>query len=264
MSASTSWSGGNVPGGHAQDTAVFGTVSTSGGTVTLNGSESLSSLGFNNAGGASFTIVPVGTSTLTLANTNGTATISNSGGSHTITAPIALASNVSNLNVSASTGSALTIAGSLSETAAGTSLSVSGGGTLILSGTDNYTGGTTVNGSTLAVTAASALPTTGLLTIGGGGRLVLDGGPGIGALLGASSPVILGAVALTAASVPATIESSPGNMATLGGAPAISQGVAGSAVGGSVAAVPEPGTLTLLGVCAVGLMVYAGRRRRAA
>ena len=89
----------------------------------------------------------------------------------------------------ASTGSALTIAGSLSETVADTTLSVSGGGALILSGTDQYTGGTTVNAATLALTSSNALPTSGLLTIGSGGRLVLGGGAGIGALLGASSPI---------------------------------------------------------------------------
>ena len=97
---------------------------------------------------------------------------------------------------SASAGSALTIAGSLSETVADTSLSVSGGGALILSGTDHYTGGTTVNAAALAVTSSSALPSSGLMKIGSGGRLVLGGGAGIGALLGASSPISSGAIAL--------------------------------------------------------------------
>ena len=43
-------------------------------------------------------------------------------------------------------------------------------------------------------------------------------------------------------------------MATLGGAPSLSQGGGGSAVGGSAAAVPEPGTLALLAVGAIGLV----------
>ena len=84
-STAGNWVGNQAPGGHSGDTAVFGTVATSGGTVALDSSQSVASLGFSNSGGASFTIVPAGTSTLTLANTSGTATISNSGGSHTIT-----------------------------------------------------------------------------------------------------------------------------------------------------------------------------------
>ena len=65
----------------------------------------------------------------------GSATISNSGGNHTIAAPIILGSN---LSVTATAGSALTIAGAISESSRGT-LSVSGGGELVLSGTDTYT-----------------------------------------------------------------------------------------------------------------------------
>ena len=59
----------------------------------------------------------------------------------------------SNLSVTASTGSTLTIAGGISESNRGTSLSF-GGGELIFSGTDTYTGGTVVSGGTLAVTSA--------------------------------------------------------------------------------------------------------------
>jgi autotransporter-associated beta strand protein len=260
-SGTANWTGG-VPG-TGQDTAVFGTALTSGtAAVTLDGSRSLSSLGFGTTGGASYTISASAGAALTMANTGGlAATISNSGGNHTITAPIVLGSN---LSVTATAGSALTIAQSISNSSGGSyALSVSGGGELILSGTDTYSGGTTVNGGTLAVTAASALPSSGLLTISGGGRIVLGSGSGIGALLGASSPITSGAVVLAAASsLPVTIESPSGNMATLGGAPAISQGVAGSAVGGSAAAVPEPGTIVLLATGALTLAAVVRRKRR--
>ena len=201
---------------------------------------------------------------MTLANlVAGTATISDSGGNHTIVAPVILESN---LNVSATTGSALAIAGGISETNGSQLLSFSGGGELTLSGTNTYTGGTTVSGGTLDIAARHALSGTGLVTISGGGRLVLGSGAGIGALLAASSPGGSDAVALNAAaSTPTTLggyESTTGNMATLGGAPAISQGVAGSAVGGTAAAVPEPGTIALLSVAAVGLLGVAWRRWR--
>ena len=234
-STGTNWDIGAAPG-NPQDTAVFGPAVT-GGTaqVTLDGSRSLASLGFNNTA-ASYQISASNGATLTLANTGGLpATLSNSGGSHTIAAPIVLGSN---LNVTASPGSALSIAGSINESSPNTSLSVSGGGALILSGTSDYSGGTTVNAGALAVTAASALPSSGLVTIGGGGRLVLGGGSGIGTMLTASLPVGSGAVALSAASIPATIapmENSVENMATLGGVPHCRK-----PVGEAPSAVPPP------------------------
>jgi autotransporter-associated beta strand protein len=215
-SGTGNWSGG-VPG-TGQDTAVFATALSGTAAVTLDGSRSLASLGFNTSGTTGYTISPTGGSTLTLANTaTGTATISNSG-DNTIAAPVVLGSN---LSVTASTGGVLTIAETISDSGGtSNSLSVSGGGELILSGTDTYKGGTTVSGGTLAVTAASALSSSGLVTISAGGRLVLGSGSGIGALLTASSPISSGEVALSAAgSGPATIEGTLGNMATLGGAP---------------------------------------------
>ena len=104
------------------------------------------------------------------------------------------------------------------------------------------------------------------MTIAAGGRLVLGSGAGIGALLAASSPVNSGAAALSAAaSVPATIapmESNVENMATLGDAPALPRGGAGSAVGGTAAAVPEPGTIALLAAGAIVFAAAAVRRKR--
>ena len=164
-----------MPGGHAQDTAVFGTALTSGtAAVTLDESRSLSSIGFNTTGGARYVISPTGASALILSNTDSAAaTISASGGNDTIAAPIGLESN---LSVSVSGSGALTIAAAIGESGGSRSLSVSGGGALILSGTNTYSGGTTVRGGTLDMAAGSALPSSGLLTIGSGGRLVLGGG----------------------------------------------------------------------------------------
>ena len=84
----------------------------------------------------------------------------------------------------------MTIAGGISESGGSRALSVSGGGELILSGTDTYSGGTNVNGGTLDIGSRRArCRAAGLVTINGGGRLVLGSGSGIGALLGAASPV---------------------------------------------------------------------------
>ena len=135
-----------------------------------------------------------------------------------------LSSYLSTLTVAPSSG-AMTFAGNIIGRNA---LALSGSGALTLSGTNTYSGGTTVSGGTLDIAAPSALSGSGLVTIAAGGRLVLGSGAGIGALLAASSPVGSDAVALSAAaSIPATIESTSGNMATLGGAPASSQGGAG-------------------------------------
>src|SRR5208282_955767 len=103
-------------------------------------------------------------STLILSNTAGPATISNSGGNNTIASPITLQSN---LSVSASTASALTIAAAISESGSSCALTLSGGGQVILSSSNGYSGGTTVNGGTLTVTNANSLgATSGGLSIG--------------------------------------------------------------------------------------------------
>ena len=150
---SANWSGGNVPGA-PQDTAVFGTALTSGtATVTLDTVVSLASLSFSPSGGAGYAISPSGASTLTLSNTAGSATIGNSGGNNLIAVPITLESN---LSVSASAGSTLTIAAAISESGGSRSLGLSGNGELILSDSNAYSGGTVVNAGTLVVTSAGA------------------------------------------------------------------------------------------------------------
>ena len=162
-SGSANWSGGNVPQA-PEDTAVFGAVLIGGtATVSLNSIVNLASLVFSTTGGASYVISPSGASTLTLSSTAGPATISNSGGNNTIAVPITLESN---LSVSASAGSVLTIAGAISESGSSCSLTLSGGGELILSGSNTYTGGTDVVGGTLVVASPTALADGTSLTVG--------------------------------------------------------------------------------------------------
>ena len=125
-STAANWSGGNVPGGNAQDTAVFGTILTSGtANVILDSSRSLSSLGFSTTGANSYVISASNGSELTLSNTGGAAaTLSDSGGNHVIAAPITLGSN---LNVTAVPGSTLTVSGAIGAGGSQT-LAVVGGG----------------------------------------------------------------------------------------------------------------------------------------
>ena len=102
-----------------------------------------------------------GSNTLTFSNSanNAPATISVSDGAHTIDAPVVLASN---LAVTSTTSSPWTLnfdAGS-SITDNGSQLSLTlnaGNGTLILSGSDDYSGGTNVAAGTLVVTSVERL-----------------------------------------------------------------------------------------------------------
>jgi autotransporter-associated beta strand protein len=256
VSGTANWTGG-VPG-NTGDTAIFGAALTGGtATVTLDSSRSLSSLAFSTTGGASYVISPSNGSTLTIANTAGSATIGDSGGNHTIAAPIILGSN---LSVSVSGGNSLTIAGGISQSGSSCSVNVGGGGELILSNTNTYTGGTIVNSGTMAVAGASALPSAGVLVVGRSGRVVLGASDGIGALLTASSPVGSDGVApSTATSVPPTIESMSGNTSTLGDDPSLLADGAGDTAGGTAASVPEPST-ALLAIS--GLLAIAAARGR--
>jgi autotransporter-associated beta strand protein len=159
-SGAANWSGGNVPGA-PQDTAVFGTALTSGtASVTLDTFVSLASLTFSPTGGAYYVINPSSfASTLILSNTAGPATIINKRGNNTIATPITLESN---FGASVSAGSALTITGAISEGGSSCSLILNGGGLLILSVSNGFSGGTAVSGGMLQLGNASALGAGGL------------------------------------------------------------------------------------------------------
>ena len=179
-SVGTNWSGG-MPG-NPQDTAVLGAVLTAATTaaVTLDSNRSLASLGFNDTA-ASYRSRVNGSRVDPGQHDGRPRRRSATAAAPLIDAPIVLGSN---LNVTASTGSELTIAGSLTETNSDTSLSVSGGGELILSGTSSYTRRDERRRRHAGDDCRHAMPSSGLVTIGSGGRLVLGGGSGIGALLG--------------------------------------------------------------------------------
>ena len=146
--------------GIAGDTALFS--SAEGSTITLDGANpSLAGLAFN-SGDNGFTIAPGEPGgTLTLDNGTATASIAVAAGSQTISAPVALESNVV---VVPAAGSQLTISGAIS--GAGSSLTLDGSGTLILGGANGCSGGTTVSAGTLVVTSASALAAGTSLTVG--------------------------------------------------------------------------------------------------
>ena len=84
-------------------------------------------------------------------------------GTQKIASPVTLASNVS---IAPAAGSQLTISGNIGETPSGQSLSLDGPGTLVLSGSNTYSGGTNVPTGTLIATSAAALPDGSALTVG--------------------------------------------------------------------------------------------------
>jgi len=182
------------------DTATFGSAVTSGtASVTLDGaSPSLQSLTFNNTA-ASYSIAQGTGGTLHLNHGSGTAAI-NVTGSHSITAPVALDSDTDVLTNNPT--DTLAIAGNIGGSHALSSNS-SSQGTVILSGLNTYSGGTNVNGGTVRLTQAQALPATGSLSVASGATLALAvGGSGQFTDEGGANPIsnVLGANA----NIPAT------------------------------------------------------------
>ena len=68
----------------------------------------------------------------------------------------------------------LTVGGLISDGGSGYSLTKAGTGTLTLTGTADYSGGTDVTAGTLEFAGAAALSSTGILTIASGGEVMLD------------------------------------------------------------------------------------------
>ncbi len=148
----------------AGDTVLF--QSAAGGIANLNGaSPTLAGITFNNSA-VSYTIAPGSGGTLQLSNGSSSATIEDAAGNHSITAPVALSSN---LTVDIAAGDTLTIAGAIS--GLGKSLTKMGAGSLVLGGANSFTGGTTVSGGSLIVESGASLG--GSLVIGAGSAVTL-------------------------------------------------------------------------------------------
>jgi len=207
--------------GYATDTATFGPTASTGIVVVSLESAApvLSNLIFNNSDVSYWILQGTGTTAMTLTGTDGIspAAVAVISGKHWVEAPILLDSNL----VVMSSGS-LGLSGNLSDGGLGKSLTLQGGGELILSGSNTYSGGTNVTAGTLSVINNYSLPDGSSLTVGASGVLIFD--PSAPAV-----PLIL----------------SQGSQA--------------------VNPVPEPGTLTLVGVGAISLLgcIWGRRRRRA-
>ena len=191
-----------------------------------------------------------GAQLLTLSNTGNVAQVIVTSGMHAISAPVNLASN---LVISLSSGSTLAISGNIAGT--GASLTLADGGSLILSGTNTYDGGTTISGGTASISADGNLGSaSGGLTLGTGGRLLntgslatnravtLNSGGGVfaqgsGSISLTVSAPIDGAGALTQAG-PGTLRLTASNgysgaTVVSGGTLSVGDGGAGASIGGT-------------------------------
>ena len=165
--AGTNWNGGTVPNGPTQAAVVGGGTSTPV-TISLDTAVSLGSLTFTNTTSTTtgYTLVPgvSNTGSLTIANSSAGGTIAVTSGMHDIAAPIYLAEN---LTVTPSAGTTLQIDGQISEAANGPySLTLNGPGTLVLTGSNGFMGGTDVIAGTLYLDSNNALYSGTNLTIG--------------------------------------------------------------------------------------------------
>ena len=136
------------------------------------------------------------------------------------------------------------------------SLTKNTSGTVVLSGSNSYTGGTVVNGGTLIVTAAKALPNGTSLTVGAGGIFVFDPSSSAAAITspatsGGKSMTTTAPVATNAASsslvlvAPAATAVSPSrSVATAGSAP-VANSAGDSLVPSSATVTTSPPALPL-------------------
>ncbi len=147
-------------------------------TITLDKPQTIALLQLGNSGSATvgYTVSGTGTNTLTLNNAGNGATITVTDGTHAINAPVVLADNLqvtgNNSGWTLSFGTASTITG-------GYGLTMSGSGTLVLSGQNTYTGVTTLTSGILNLGSAENAGTSGPLgksAAANPGSIVFNGG----------------------------------------------------------------------------------------
>jgi autotransporter-associated beta strand protein len=159
----TNWSNGYIP--HlAGDSASFASA-TANSTVSLASGFSVGAISFSSS--FSYTIASTG-GTLTLDNGANTATVTDFGGTHTISAPMVLNSNadVSVVNH----GDVVTFSGNISGPGSLTTNDLGGGGAfalseVVLSGNNSYAGGTIINSGNLQLGSSTGLPIGTALTL---------------------------------------------------------------------------------------------------
>lgn len=159
-STGADWSGNPVIPRLPGDSAILG-VGSAYRTVALDTNIFVGSIGFTNAN--SFLIANAG-KTLTLTNSSGNLAINVSGGtSNKITAPLVINGGVT---ISETVGSGLQISSGLIGVG-GLNIGGDGTGILMLSGSNTYSGITSVSAGTLALASTNAIGTNTLMISGG-------------------------------------------------------------------------------------------------
>jgi autotransporter-associated beta strand protein len=192
------WNNDLVAGGIGREAALFAPTS-SGINITLDALQTVGLLTLANTASANtgYTIGAGAGGSLTFSNSGSSAQLNITSGSHVITAPVVLDSN---LIVSFAAGAAIGISGNVSGAGG---LTLTGAGTTLLSGSNSYAGGTSVNAGNLVFASPSSIPGSGTILISGSGALNVTGAYStVGGWLasGKISSASNGALALTASS----------------------------------------------------------------
>ena len=145
---SNTYTGGTTINGGTLAVSSLGTLGATSGSLALGGGVLDLGGGSQTVGAVSITAVPTGGNTIQ----NGTLTAN----SYTVSNP----------------GGTVAVTADLRGT--GATLTMSGAGTLILSGTNSYDGGTFVEAGTLILASPAALQDGTSLTVGAGGTFFLD------------------------------------------------------------------------------------------
>ena len=153
------WTTGFVPNGVTYEAALIAPTLT-GVNVTLDAPQTLGQLTLGNTASATtgYTISAGMSGSLTFSNSGSTSLLTITSGSHSISAPIVLAGG---LTVTPSLGATLDFSGLVSQSGGSQSVTVNGQGTLIYSGSNTFTGGTTINSGTLQIGAGGAAGSPG-------------------------------------------------------------------------------------------------------
>ena len=204
------------PQGGSPTLTLSGSNTYTGGTIIQGGTLKTANSGALGAGGVWLNggVLDLNDLDITLASLSG------AGGQ------ILTSTGTSNLTVNPASGVSTTFSGVITNGGSGklVSLEKTGAGTLVLSGTDSYTGGTTVIGGTLVIASPSAIADGTSLTVGAGGTFMFDPSVMMSAGDISTADVLAPLAGSAAGPVPGTTVSS----------------------GGMTTAVPEPGSVVLL------------------
>jgi autotransporter-associated beta strand protein len=133
--------------------------------ITMDATRTVGTLAFDDAFSTVITIDPGASGSLSFDNGASPSVLTNVAGNHIINAPIAV--DADDLTVDISDTYSLTVNGTISGTGAG--LTKNGLGTLVLTGSNTYDGGTILNGGNVDINSASSLGNaSGALTFSGG------------------------------------------------------------------------------------------------